>query len=274
LRKGKFIYYISTAAIFIILELAALTMLYNNGPLQRTWFGNAGQGFSGWVWGFTQQINDYFSLKEINDSLANDNARLTILLAGKADSLTRESLAEMLPADNAAGSFRYTPAVIRKISNNTQHNYMMLDKGSSDGVKEGNGVITAKGAVGIIEAVSENYSYALSFKNHQMSISARLRKDGPVGTMNWDGKSQNKALLKEIPHHIDLADGDTVYTSGYSSMFPADIPLGTTGASKIVNGATYEIEISLFEDMSSLRYAIIVDNLDDDEIETLEAQKQ
>jgi rod shape-determining protein MreC len=274
LRKGKFIYYISTAAIFIILELAALTMLYNNGPLQRTWFGNAGQGFSGWVWGFTQQINDYFSLKEINDSLANDNARLTILLAGKADSLTRESLAEMLPADNAAGSFRYTPAVIRKISNNTQHNYMILDKGSSDGVKEGNGVITAKGAVGIIEAVSENYSYALSFKNHQMSISARLRKDGPVGTMNWDGKSQNKALLKEIPHHIDLADGDTVYTSGYSSMFPADIPLGITGASKIVNGATYEIEISLFEDMSSLRYAIIVDNLDDDEIETLEAQKQ
>jgi rod shape-determining protein MreC len=274
LRKGKFIYYISTAAIFIILELAALTMLYNNGPLQRTWFGNAGQGFSGWVWGFSQQINDYFSLKEINDSLANDNARLTILLAGKADSLTRESLAEMLPADNAAGSFRYTPAVIRKISNNTQHNYMILDKGSSDGVKEGNGVITAKGAVGIIEAVSENYSYALSFKNHQMSISARLRKDGPVGTMNWDGKSQNKALLKEIPHHIDLADGDTVYTSGYSSMFPADIPLGTTGASKIVNGATYEIEISLFEDMSSLRYAIIVDNLDDDEIETLEAQKQ
>jgi rod shape-determining protein MreC len=92
--------------------------------------------------------------------------------------------------------------------------------------------------------------------------------------MNWDGKSQNKALLKEIPHHIDLADGDTVYTSGYSSMFPADIPLGITGASKIVNGATYEIEISLFEDMSSLRYAIIVDNLDDDEIETLEAQKQ
>ena len=274
MRKGKFIYYISTAAIFIILELAALTMLYNNGPLQRTWFGNAGQGFSGWVWGFTQQINDYFSLKEINDSLANDNARLTIMLAGKADSLTRESLAAMLPADNAAGSFRYTPAVIRKISNNTQHNYMILDKGSSDGVKEGNGVITAKGAVGIIEAVSENYSYALSFKNHQMSISARLRKDGPVGTMNWDGKSQNKALLKEIPHHIDLADGDTVYTSGYSSMFPADIPLGTTGASKIVNGATYEIEISLFEDMSSLRYAIIVDNLDDDEIETLEAQKQ
>lgn len=270
MRKGKFIFYISTAAIFIILELAALTMLNNNGPLQRTWFGTAGQAFSGWVWGFTQEISDYFSLREKNDSLANENARLTILLAGKTDSLTRDSLAAMAPQGKAIGGFVYTPAVIRKISNNTQHNYMILDKGSSDGVRVGNGVITAKGAVGIIDAVSESYSYALSFKNHQMSISARLRKDGPVGTLNWDGESRDKALLNEIPHHIALSPGDTIYTSGYSSIFPADIPLGTTGDSKIVNGATYEIEITLFEDLSSLRYAIIVDNIDNIEIETLE----
>ena len=103
-----------------------------------------------------------------------------------------------------------------------------------------------------------------------MSISARLRKDGPVGTLNWDGESRDKAVLNEIPHHIALAPGDTIYTSGYSSIFPADIPLGTTGDSKIVNGATYEIEITLFEDLSSLRYAIIVDNIDNIEIATLE----
>jgi rod shape-determining protein MreC len=103
-----------------------------------------------------------------------------------------------------------------------------------------------------------------------MSISARLRKDGPVGTMNWDGKSQNKALLKEIPHHIDLADGDTVYTSGYSSMFPADIPLGITGASKIVNGATYEIDVTLFEDFGALRYVTVVENMGQAEINSLE----
>ena len=247
-------------------------MLYNNGPLQQSWFGKAGQGFSGWVWGFTQGISDYFSLKEKNDSLAAENARLTMLLAHKTDSLTRDSLAMMVPADRTVGSFVYTPTSIRKISNNTQHNYMILDKGLSDGVRVGNGVITARGAVGIVNSVSDNYSYALSFKNHQMSVSARLRKDGPVGTMNWDGVSRNKALLNEIPHHIILSPGDTVYTSGYSSIFPADIPLGTTGESKIVNGATYEIEITLFEDLSSLRYAIIVDNIDSHEIETLEKQ--
>ena len=69
---------------------------------------------------------------------------------------------------------------------------------------------------------------------------------------------------------MTFAPGDTVYTSGFSSIFPADIPLGTTGKSKIVNGATYEIEISLLEDFSALRYVTIVDNLGKDEIKEVE----
>jgi rod shape-determining protein MreC len=88
--------------------------------------------------------------------------------------------------------------------------------------------------------------------------------------MSWDGRSSNKALLKEVPHHISHAPGDTVYTSGYSSIFPPDIPLGTTGEAKIVNGATYDIEISLFEDFGALRYVTIVENLGKDEIKRLE----
>jgi rod shape-determining protein MreC len=150
---------------------------------------------------------------------------------------------------------------------------MILDKGSKDGVREGDGVITAKGAIGIVDAVSENFSFARSFKNNRMSISARLGKEGLVGTMSWDGISRNKALLREIPHHIVLTPGDTVYTSGYSSIFPPEIPLGTTGDAKIVNGSTYEIVVTLFEDLNSLRYAIIVSNHNDEEITTLEMQE-
>lgn len=270
MRKGKLIYYITTAAIFIILEVAALTMLNNNGAVQRTWFGKAGQGFMNFVWGTSQSISDYFSLKEQNDALAAENSRLTILLAAQQDSLVRDSLMRMVPENGIVGDFQYTPAVIRKISSNTQHNYIILDKGSNDGVDVGCGVITAKGAVGIIDAVSDNFSYARSFQNHQMNVSARLKKDGPVGTMSWNGVNMKTAILKDIPHHIAPSPGDTVYTSGFSSIFPADIPLGTTQKAKIVNGATYEIEVSLFEDYKALRYVLVVNNLGKKEISALE----
>lgn len=274
MRKGNIIYTLITAAIFILLEIAALSMLNNNGPLQKSWFGKAGQGFMEWIWGGTQKISGYFSLSRQNAELAAENSRLTILLAQQKDSLFRDTLDRMVVKDNKVGNFTYIPAGISKTKNNSQHNFMILDKGSADGVREGDGVITAKGAVGIVDAVSEHFSFARSFKNNQMSISARLGKDGLVGTMSWDGRSRNKALLREIPHHIALTPGDTVYTSGYSSIFPPEIPLGTTGEAKIVNGSTYEIVVTLFEDLNSLRYAIIVGNHNDEEITTLETQEQ
>lgn len=274
MQKGKFIKNLSTAVIFIVLEVAALGILNYNGTLQQTWFARIGHGFMGSVWGMTQSISDYFSLADQNEALAKENARLYLLLVGKEEEALQDSLAAMVPDCDTIDGFHYIPTKIRKISNNSQHNYIILDKGSDDGVENGYGIITAKGAIGIIDAVSENYSYARSFKNHQMSISARLGRNGAVGTMNWDGVSRNKAILKEIPHHIQINLGDTVYTSGYSAIFPAGIPLGTTGRTKIVNGSTYEVEVTLFEDFNSLRYAIIVGFADNDEVHNLEKQMQ
>jgi rod shape-determining protein MreC len=69
---------------------------------------------------------------------------------------------------------------------------------------------------------------------------------------------------------VEFEKGDTVYTSGYSSIFPPDIPLGEVGDSKIVNGATYEIRIRLFEDFGALRYVTIVENMGKEEIKELE----
>lgn len=272
MRKGNIIYGLISAAIFIILEVAALTMLSHNAQLQRTWISSGIQGVMGSVWGFTQNISDYFSLRKSNDELAQENFELRLKLA-KAEEVLSADLKAEIPAGSSVGEYIYIPATIVKISNNTQHNYMIVGKGSNQGVIEGAGVITGKGAVGVIDAVSENYSYARSFKNHEMSISARLGKEGAVGPLSWNGRTGNGAILKEIPHHVEFAPGDTVYTSGYSSIFPPDIPLGVTGASKIVNGATYEIEVKLFEDFGAVRYVTVVENKGQVEMKRLEEEQ-
>ena len=241
-------------------------MLNNNSQLQNAWFSRGSHAFMGSVWGFTQNIKDYFSLRKANDELAMENHQLRTMLA-RYENLAED---EIHPVSDMAGNFRYTPATIVKISNNTQHNYLIIGKGFKDGITVGSGVITGKGAVGVIDAVSENYAYARSFRNFGMSISSRIGKLGSVGPMEWDGRSRNKAILKEIPHHMEFHEGDTVYTSGYSSIFPSDIPLGVVGKSKIVNGATYEIEVELFEDFGALRYVTIVDNTAQEEMKRLE----
>ena len=246
-------------------------MLSHNGAMQNVWFSKGMHAVMGTLWGGTEQIKDYFSLRKVNESLALENHELRTRLA-QYEAQEQEADEKMQISD-IAGGFRYIPASIMKISNNTQHNYMIIGKGSEDGVTTGSGVITGKGAIGVVDAVSSNYSYAISFKNHEMNISARLGKEGAVGPLSWDGKSRNGAILKEIPHHVEFEPGDTVFTSGYSSIFPPDIPLGTTGKSKIVNGATYEIEVTLFEDFGSTRHVTIVENLGKDEIKKLEKKR-
>ena len=268
MRKGSLIFHLINAAIFIALEIAALSMLRNNAPLQNTWIAKGGQAVMGGLWGMSQDVGDYFSLRQANDSLALENFRLRLRVAQIEKFVSDTLRISDIPATTLG--YKYIPATISKISNNTQHNYMIIGKGAADGVTEGAGVITGKGAVGIIDAVSEHFSYARSFKNHEMNISARLGRGGAVGPLSWNGRSSSGAILKEIPHHVEFHPGDTVYTSGYSSIFPADIPLGTAGKARIVNGATYEIDVTLFEDFASLRHVTIVENLGRDEMKRLE----
>ena len=247
-------------------------MLKNNSELQGAWISRGAQNVMSTIWGSSQNVSEYFSLKGRNDALAQENFELRMRLQ-QLEGMLPEGSETKSPSNGVIGNYRYIPAEISKISNGTQHNYMIIGKGFEDGVTEGAGVITAEGAVGIIDAVSRKYSYARSFKNHEMNISARLGNEGAVGPLAWDGIHSDGAILKEIPHHVAFEKGDTVFTSGYSSIFPPDIPLGTVGESKIVNGATYEIKVTLFEDFGALRYVTIVENLDKNEMKELEDRR-
>lgn len=267
-RGGNIFRIIFNAAVFILLEAAALVMLKHDGPMQDIWLSKGIHAFQGAVWGGTESIRDYFSLRKQNAALAEENYRLRNVIR-EYRAFTGKEIAED-SARNVIGGFRYLHAEAVKVSNNKQHNYLILNKGYEDGIEELSGVVTNSGVIGIIDAIGRHYSYARSFKNSGMVVSARIGKEGPVGEIMWDGMSSNGAVLREIPHHIVLHQGDTVYTSGFSAIFPPDIPLGTTGEATVVNGSTYNIKVTLFEDFSSIRYVTIVSNIDKEEIQELE----
>ncbi len=263
---------IINTAVFIILEIAALDMLSHSSSIQNFFITKALHGVMGKVWGVTESISSYFSLRGENHRLAGNIFKLnkeisrlnTLLDAARLDSLAQADAAMV------SGKFSFIPAQVMKNSTNKQHNYLIIGKGSDDGIRVQSGIITPEGVVGIIDAVSRHYSYAISFLNSELSISARIGNGGAVGPMVWDGQHRDGAILKEIPLQYKFEEGDTVYTSGFSSIFPPDIPLGTTGSTRIVNGATYEVKIKLFQNFSTLRYVTIVSNNDIKEIEALE----
>lgn len=258
------------AAIFILMEIAAVSMLKNAGELQDIWISKVAHGFSAKVWGACDNIRHYFSLNKENADLAAENFMLSERLKYYEAAEKSEKIQALSDSLHIGTGFDAIPAGIVKISRNKQHNYFIINKGYEDGVTPQSAVITSSGVVGIIDAVDKHYSYGLSFMNSGVNISARLGDEGAVGPLTWDGISKDGAILKELPLQYKFEKGDTVWTSGFSSLFPADIPLGITGASKVVNGAVNEIEIKLFQDFSTLKYVTVVTNNGREEITYLE----
>ncbi|MDT3366004.1 MAG: hypothetical protein LIQ26_01810 [Bacteroidota bacterium] len=122
----------------------------------------------------------------------------------------------------------------------------------------------------MIYSVDRRYSYGLSLLNDRVSVSARVGREGIVAPLVWDGHGTAHAVLKDIPLHLEVARGDTVFTSGISAVYPPDIPLGVTAGSRLVDGALHVVDVNLLMDFASLRYVIIAENPDRRIIEEME----
>ena len=269
-QQRTFLPRLISAAIFILMEIAALHLLSRNAELQRIWISKGTHAFMGTVWGANQRVRNYFSLNRTNRELVQENFALREELSRMEEVLHRARIDTLYAGVPPTPGFGLIPAEVIKISRNKQHNYLILGKGFEDGIQEKSGIITQKGVIGIVDAVSAHFSYAFSFQNNDISISARLGEEGGTGLLVWDGRTSNGAILKEIPLQYKYQAGDTVFTSGHSLIFPPDIPLGIAGGSKIINGATNEIQVSLFQDFSAIRYVTVVHNNAFDELEELE----
>ena len=264
---------LATAAIFIALEVAAVAMLGKSAALQNIWINRASHRVMASLWGGGETVRNHFSMEKQNAVLAEENARLNNLLKYYE---SREDLRDELDAEGIikAKGFTYTPATIVKVSRNTAHNYIIINKGSDDGIVPHSGIITPQGVVGIIDAVDRHYAYGLTLMNNNVSVSSRVGDTGIVGPLIWDGRKSNGAILKDIPLHYTVQPGDTIYTSGFSIIFPPDIPIGIAGQSKIADGSSQQVAVTMFQDFSALRYVTVVENPDRAEIYELESKEE
>ncbi len=260
---------IITAAIFILLEFAALSMLHASSTLQNIWLNRFSHNVMATTWGSVERIRSYFGLREQNEILAGRNYELFKELQHYKEIARASEAMSKLDSAGLSPRFNYIPAEITAMGTNARHNYIIVDKGSDHGVRPGSSIVTPNGVVGMVYAVDRHYSYGLSLMNDRVGVSARIGREGLVAPMRWDGKSTNHAVLHDIPLHLEIPAGDTVWTSGISKVYPPDIPVGITEGTRIEDGAAGVVDVRLFVDFASLRYVILADNPDRDKIEEM-----
>ena len=252
---------------FIIFEIIALLLFTANSYYQQSVVMNRLHSVRGAIHEQVAHFTQYLNLQEENAMLTAENTALN-------NELVHYRLVHNATPDTATNSagaplFGYIPATITDISVNKQHNYIMLDVGAADHVAPDMGVITQNGVIGIVMSVTEHYALVKSLLHTDWRCNVRLVQAGDFGPLQWDGVIYNEAVLHDIPQHSNVQVGDTVVTSGYSSIFPPGIPVGVVKSYEIKRGNFYEIRIRLFADFKKIKHVNVVSFLYRDEVKSL-----
>lgn len=101
---------------------------------------------------------------------------------------------------------------------------LIINRGSSSGIREGMAVISADGVVGQTVKVSPTASRVLLLTDHASGISATIQRSRARGVVK--GKSEMNCTLEFTTRGEDVKVGDTVITSGIGGIFLKGIPLG------------------------------------------------
>lgn len=256
--------------IFVILEVIALTLVFQRNPLPHARFFQFSQDVNGFFYTQTNHFIRFFRLTDENAMLVTENARLNNELANRLRYSTGRDSAVTFSQPGYV--FDFVPAQVVNNSINRQNNYITLNVGYTQGIEQGMGVVGSNGIVGVVRNVSANFCTVISVLNSMFKGSVKLARTNYFGTLSWPGHNYQEAIVTEIPGHINVYVGDTIITSGYSTIFPEDQMVGlVSGIEKNPAGSFYELKISLNQDFKKLTRVYVIKNFRKAEQEKLES---
>lgn len=220
----------SSVFVFIIYTAISLVLLFRFNPYQQSVFFTSANEAAGRYYSVTGQVVGYFGLRDINKELQKQNSYLKMEVARLDEKLRKLEGDASFPgyaADSIIGPSLFAVAQAVNVTTTNVHNYVTLNKGREDGVTEGMGVINRSGVVGIVSGVSDHFSVVISLLNPKLRISCKVKGSDYFGSLSWDGDSPEYVKLEELPRHVKFSKGDTIVTSGYSSVFPQGVMVGT-----------------------------------------------
>jgi len=269
-RIVLFLYHYRAFFTFLMLELFCSWLVIENNQYQGASFFNSSNSFVANVNGFSQNVREYFSLREVNQMLAEENTKLRKSLEQRNRSFREPQLG----SETDSAIIKRFDFVTAKVVNNSVSrftNFITINKGSNEGVEAGMAVISPQGVVGKVKMTSEHFSVVTSVLNIDIMISGVMKRTGYFGTVQWNGDNAEFTKLNFIPRHVDPQPGDTIITSGYSGIFPEGILIGTIAEKSLRDGAPfYDLKVKLSQDFRRLTYVAVVKSNLLSELDSLE----
>ena len=260
--------------LFILLEGISFVLIVCFNNYQKATFFTSANSVVGNAYSVVSDIESYFNLEsenkvliDHNQELLNEIETLKNRLLQYEDSL---SIANNEFIKENKNDYNYTVARVVNNSINKINNFMTIDKGMNHQVDKQMGVFNEQGVIGVTYASSDNFTLVLPLLNSKSVTSCKV-KENTFCTLKWDGKDTRYSYIIDLPRYEIFEKGDTVFTNGFSSIFPSGIPVGRIDKLEdSADGQSYSARVELFVDFANIDNVYVVGNKKKKEQDQLE----
>ena len=220
-----------------------------------TTIGNAFEGFG-------KYFGNMKALNKENEALIEENKALKEQLQN-AELLERENerLRDYLDMKNKYPSFAMEEGMIISHSSGNYITNFTLNRGTLHGIETNMPVVTKDGIVGYVVEVGLNWCMVSTLIETATSVGAYIPRSEVVGIVSGDYSMRQEGTCKigYIDAEADVQVGDTVYSSGTGSVYPADLKIGTVTSIEVDEyNRTLVATVTPAVDFSSLKWVMVI----------------
>jgi rod shape-determining protein MreC len=103
--------------------------------------------------------------------------------------------------------------------------YLVLDRGSADGVKPQDVAVTGEGVVGQVYSATERTARVLPITDPASGVAVRVQRSRETGILK--GLGDWECEVRYLPPEADVRPGDRLLTAGTGGVFPKGLRVGT-----------------------------------------------
>jgi rod shape-determining protein MreC len=187
----------------------------------QTWLAKRYQA----VQSLITQPDDVTTLRQKNAELEAENSHLQTQIIELQQQVTEaQLLSTLVDYERKHVENQYTSASVISRDVSPFMHYVIINKGSDEGLRKGMPVITNQGLVGSIAAVTAGAARVQLINDPGSSIDVILEQSGEEAVLN--GQITGEIQLDMIRQDASIQPGDLVLTSGLGGNYPANIVIG------------------------------------------------
>jgi len=224
-----------------------------SAPVQTAFTNLYLRGAEFWQ-GYLALVNVAQENRSLRDQVVHLEARLHTLREVDLENRRLRAMLELTPQHG----YPFRTARVVGYDPTSHYRTIRLDRGTEGGLHKGMPVVTSKGVVGRVFRAWEHYADVLLITDTQSGLDCLVQRTRARGTV--EGVGVEALQMKYLLRMDEVQEGDVVITSGFDSVFPRGLLVGTvTHLRKQSSGVFQEVQILPAVDLTRLEEVAILE---------------